>query len=308
MKWIQAKVVFESDNSGLLAEAIAQVFHDLGCKGVIIEDPGTPQGLDWCDELPTMPDKPAVWGYFSEKHDVAALRKALETDLAKLATGLGFFHQIHYNTVAEEDWSESWKAFFKPTPVGRRLVVKPSWSNWQPAPGQLVVEIDPGMAFGTGTHPSTALCMALLETHLPPGASFLDIGTGSGILMITAARLGAGMVWGTDNDPVAVEVARNNLLANKLDPGQFKIIKTNLVEGIQQRFQVLAANILAGVIIELAPRLDHVMQPGGLFLCSGIIEPQAEQVIKALENQGLNIVDSITEKEWIALAGRFHHG
>ncbi len=304
MNWIEAKVIFEADQPGLLAEAIAQVFHDLGFKGVVIDDPGLPPGVDWCDRPALRPQKPAVTGYFSEKEEASRLRQALEQRLEALAAGLGFFYQVQYRTVAESNWAEAWKVFFRPTPVGRHLVVKPSWYEFKPGPDQLVVEIDPGMAFGTGTHPSTCLSMVLLEKHLRAGDSLLDVGTGSGILMVTAARLGAGMVWGTDSDPLAVEVAGKNLLLNRIDPRMFKIVKTDLVEGVARRFKIVVANILAPVILRLIPALDRVLAPDGLFVCSGLITSQVPEIERALEEKALVVADRVRDKEWAALAVR----
>ncbi len=307
MNWIEARVFFEGDQAGLLAEAIAQVFHDLGFKGVVIDDPGQRLDIDWCDQPAPRPDKPAVTGYFSEKQPVARLQQTMEQKLEALAACLGFFYQIQYRTVAESNWAEAWKVFFKPTSVGKHLVVKPSWYEFAPHPDQLVVEIDPGMAFGTGTHPSTCLAMILLEKHLQAGDTLLDVGTGSGILLATAVKLGAGLVWGTDSDPLAVEVAAKNMKLNRIDPRMFRLVKTDLVGGISRGFKVVVANILAPVILRLIPELDRVLEPEGLFICSGLITPQLREVARALKEKSLVVADRIQDGQWAALAARRRH-
>ncbi len=304
MNWIEARISFDSHQPGLMAEAIAQVFHDLGLKGVVIDDPRLPQEIDWCDKPVPRPKRPAVSGYFSEKGNMEQLRKALEEKLKQLAAELGFFYKLQYRSVNENDWAGNWKKFFKPTLIGRRLVVKPSWYAFEPRPDQLVVEIDPGMAFGTGLHASTSLSMVLLEKHLRPGSSLLDVGCGSGILMVTAARLGARLVWGTDNDPLAVEVAAGNMRLNRIDPRMFRVLQTDLVKGVKRSFTAVAANILAPVILKLIPQLEGVLQTGGIFFCSGIITNQSDEIALALEKNGFKLTDRIRDSEWVAMAAR----
>jgi len=183
-------------------------------------------------------------------------------------------------------------------------VVKPTWREYAAEPGQLIIEIDPGMAFGTGTHPTTALCVQLLEKHLQAGRTVLDVGTGSGILLIAAAKLGAGHLTGTDLDPMAVEVARKNLLQNRISPSAFELICGHLAEDIHRSFDVVVANILADVIIDLMEQGVPMTRPGGLFICSGIIEAYHARVAAKMAACGFDIVDVLKEGDWVALVGR----
>ena len=172
----------------------------------------------------------------------------------------------------DEDWAHAWKAFFYPERVGRHIVVKPTWRDYTPQPGDKVLEIDPGMAFDTGTHPTTSLCIGLMEKHLRPGGSFLDVGTGSGILMAAAAKLEAGRGLGIDNDPLAVEIAGNNLRLNGADPEKFTVATGDLVSVVTGSYDLVAANILSEVIVRLLDDLPEKTTPGGIVITSGIIE------------------------------------
>jgi ribosomal protein L11 methyltransferase len=203
--------------------------------------------------------------------------------------------------VPDEDWGEGWKKDFRPLDVGR-VRVRPSWIDAPPPPGMVEVVLDPGMAFGTGTHPTTALCLAALSDLLGarPGASVLDVGTGSGLLAIAARKLGAGRVAGNDDDPVAVRVARENAERN----GAALELTGAPVEAIPGTFDVVVANILANVLVALAPALAAKVAPGGVLLLSGILHPQEDEVRRAHVAAGLAPLPGgdRREGEWSLLA------
>jgi ribosomal protein L11 methyltransferase len=180
-------------------------------------------------------------------------------------------------------------------------VVKPSWRRYDALAGETIIEIDPGMAFGTGTHPTTVMCLQLIEERLRPGMRFLDVGTGSGILMIAAAKLGAWQVTGVDNDPLAVEVARRNLGANQIARDTAEVLTGSLVAEIDGRFDLVAANILAEVIVTLAADLSAVLKPQGRVICSGIIRSKQAEVLAALEAAGLAQLECRCQEEWVAV-------
>ena len=203
----------------------------------------------------------------------------------------------------DEDWGEGWKKDFKALDVGR-VRVRPSWIDAPPPPGSVEVVLDPGMAFGTGTHPTTSLCLAALSDLLAarPGVTVLDVGTGSGLLAIAAHKLGARRVAASDNDPVAVEVARENATRN----GAALELTGAAVDEIAGTFDVVVANILANVLVELAPALAARVAPGGVLLLSGILGPQEEEVRRAHVEAGLQPLGDGDRRdgEWSLLALR----
>jgi ribosomal protein L11 methyltransferase len=211
---------------------------------------------------------------------------------------------LSYRAVDEQNWADSWKAFFWPQKIGERIVVKPSWRDYASNPGEIILEIDPGMAFGTGTHPTTTLCVQLIECHLNPGDAVLDIGTGSGILLLAAAKLGAGRLCGGDRDEMAVRVAAENLRRNGVEPRRICLAQGSLAEPFRGRFDVVAANILTHVIVELLGDVMRLLKPGGIFICSGIIESNRDLVAGKMRDVGLDVLEIRQKEGWVALAGR----
>ena len=205
--------------------------------------------------------------------------------------------------VHEQDWAECWKQYYKPFRAGKRLVIKPSWESWAAEEDDLIIELDPGMAFGTGTHETTAMCVEMIEKHYH-GGSVLDVGTGSGILAIAAARLGAKQVLGVDIDPMAVQVARENVEKNSLQD-IIDIREGDLVAGLDDvRCDFAVANILADVIALLAWPLKNHLAPDALFVCSGILQEREEDVQTVLRENGYQVFDRMQKGGWVALAAR----
>jgi ribosomal protein L11 methyltransferase len=300
MKWIAAKVTFDSPDRELATDLIADIFYSLDLKGVVVDDPEMDKQQDWGEDAFPPPRTPAVTGYFADTQNASARCEALEAGLRRLEGVAGIHSRTVYTRIDEQDWAEAWKEYFWPEKITDTLVVKPSWRTYAAGPREMILEIDPGMAFGTGTHPTTALCIRLIQTHLKPGDTFLDVGTGSGILMIAAAKLGAATICGVDNDPVAVSVAEKNLRANGIDP--FSLFSGNLVERIHGDFDMVAANILAEVILELLPTAMPVLKESGIFICSGIIAAKKEGVLSGIQAQGLTVIEMLEKDGWVAIA------
>jgi ribosomal protein L11 methyltransferase len=304
MKWIEAKIIFDHPDMDLAADLIADVFYNFGLQGVVVEDPDLEPVEDWAEDAIGRPAKHAVIGYFHEDSQAEERCKTLEQKLSQLKENQGFFYRISYKELDEQDWAHAWKAYFWPRKISSHMVVKPTWRDYQAAPDDIVIELDPGMAFGTGTHPTTALCITMIEKYLSTGDSFLDVGTGSGILMIAAAKLGAGRLCGIDKDEVAVEVAAQNLQLNNINPKIFRLTTGNLVSDIYESFSFVAANIFSHIILELLQDISRVLTDEGILVCSGIIEENKQTVISAMENIGFEIVETAVKEEWVAIAGR----
>lgn len=211
------------------------------------------------------------------------------------------------SSLREEDWANAWKQYYHPTRLGRHLTVCPSWEDYSPAPDELLITLDPGMAFGSGTHHTTRLCCELLEGIPVKGRRVLDMGTGSGILSIAALLLGAGQAVGVDIDPVAVRTAGENAAQNGFGAEQFLPITADLIhqslpeDVTQGGFDTVLANIVADVIIALAPAIRSHLKPGGYLVASGIIAPRCEEVVSALEAEGLRIIERREAEGWCAL-------
>ncbi len=236
-------------------------------------------------------------------------RQKLEIALLLLGR-ISLISEPRITVLKPEDWAESWKAFFPPQHIGARTVIVPTWHTYVPQAGEVIIRLDPGMAFGTGLHASTRLCLAAIERLLRPGMKVLDVGTGSGILAISAALQGAGKVYALDTDPVAVEVARQNTVLNRVEaivhveqgtlgdcgPADVRVHRAT-------DYDLLLVNIFAEVIIAMAPAIVAALRSGGLFVASGIISEKADTVVDALRAVGLHLDERQDENGWVAFVG-----
>jgi ribosomal protein L11 methyltransferase len=267
-------------------EILASDLFDLGAAGVELQEPGQ-------QFMPGTPPLPRGFGrclaHFTDRE--TALEAAAE---------LGRFEAAPAE-VAEQDWSVAWRAHHKPIRVGPRVLVHPPWEVPCVAPDEVLVAIDPGMAFGTGSHATTALCLERLDELLAqrPGADVLDIGTGSGILAISAALLGAGRVCGTENDPVALEAARRGAALNGLAPGRLELLLAEPDQVPGAPFGIVVANILLNTLVELAPAIAARVASSGRLVLSGLLAEQGAEAEAAYRTQGLRAVGRKEREEWI---------
>ncbi len=305
MKWTEVKVVFNPSDGDLAVELICDMFYELGVSGVVLENTESLLSPEEPIDGPMGPVN-AVSAYLPKTQKLSGYLAYINKKLAGLNQKFNFHCRLFCRELDEKDWAESWKAYFHPQKIGRKIVVKPSWHQYPASPGDIVVEIDPGMAFGTGTHPTTSLCLQLIEIYLQKGASFLDVGTGSGILMAAAAKLGASRVVGIDHDDLAVEIARKNLQLNAVAPDRFEVRQGDLAESINEKFEIVASNILADTIIRLLDHIPKNLEIGGIIICSGIIESRKDSVITKMKHTGFDILETLLEENWVAIAGRLH--
>ncbi len=304
MKWIETKIAFDHPDKDLAVDLISDVFYDFGLQGVVVDDPRIEPEEGWSEDVIGRPAHHAVSGYFPNDERFEKRCKILEKKLLQIKKQLGLIYRISYKALDEEDWAHAWKAYFWPQKIGRNMVVKPTWRDYRAESDEVVIELDPGMAFGTGTHPTTTMCISLIERYLAKDDLFLDIGTGSGILMIAAAKLGAGKICGIDHDETAVHIAVGNLRRNSVDTQRFFVNCANLAEGIKETYDMVVANILSRVILDLLNEIDGVLKPGGIFICSGITDKNETQVVTAMRKIGFEILEIISQDEWVAIAGR----
>ena len=221
--------------------------------------------------------------------------------------GPHFVGELQTRVVNEEDWANAWKDYYHVTHIGERLVIRPSWRDYTPQQSEVVLELDPGMAFGTGLHPTTRLCLEQVEQRTRPGMRTLDVGTGSGILALAAAKLGAASVYCIDNSSVAVESATANAaingLSNKIEVVLGMLDETE-AERMASQYDMVLVNILAHIIGGMAPQLARVTAPGGLVIASGIIEAKRADAEEPLLKAGLELVDEAMIDDWLVLIFR----
>ena len=209
--------------------------------------------------------------------------------------------RIETDGCSEEDWADKWKAFFKPTPVGERLFVRPIWIDDYNAGDRAVLNIEPGAAFGTGTHDTTRLCLETLDKIIKDGDTVLDIGCGSGILAIASMLLGATEGFGVDIDELAVKTAKENGKMNGLDEPELKFVCGDLADKVTKQYDVVVANIVADIISLFSTQVRAFMKQGAKFIASGIIDTRADEVVSALQNAGLKLVERIEHGGWVCL-------
>ena len=312
MDWMEYTVLTTTEASDL----ISQIPMDAGSAGTMIEDKNDvalnqrPEGQwDIIDEAiaQRIGDDVKVTGYYEVDEKLRDRLLHIESELNRLkcldlGMDLGKL-ETRAHSVAEEDWTESWKKAFKPFRLGEHMVIKPSWEHIDTRPGDHIIEIDPGMAFGTGTHETTGMCVRLVEKYVESGQEVVDIGTGTGILAIAAAHMGAEHVLATDLDAVAVRVAAENVKINGFE-GAIDVRCGDLLEVVDERADVVIANIIADVIIGLAAPVKPHIAKGGIFICSGIAVNRLEDVLSALNDAGYQVLDTLIEGEWAAVASR----
>ena len=314
MDWIELTVHTTTQGAEVVSDALMLS----GATGTMVEDradipdPDKPNGYwEIIDPklIDSLPEDVQVHAWFEPdatfQERLQALRSQLDMN-RRLAPDIDLGTlQIDTVNVKDEDWSEVWKQFYKPFRAGRSLVVKPTWEPYNPQPGDRVIEIDPGMAFGSGTHETTGMCLELLEEAVHGGERVIDVGTGSGILAIGAALLGAKDVLAIDIDPTAVKVARENVAHNHLEQ-TVTTLEGNLLEKVDAQCEVCVANIIADVICMFAAPLNDHIVPGGLFICSGIIKEREQDVTDALLAAHYTILDIRRKGEWVAMISRRH--
>ena len=296
-RWIEISLRADGES----AEAIAEVLARYGHQGVSIEQAGIRPDV-W-DETEVPPARQLTLRAYIPDDE------RLETTKRELEAALGHMRLMYpmprpdYRSLDDEDWSESWKAHYQPVRIGKRLLIRPLWIDVRTAADDIEIALDPGMAFGTGTHPTTQLCLEALERLMQPAQDVLDMGAGSGILAIAAAKLGARKVLALDIDPIAVEAtaanARANGVSDKVMAEQGSLAN---ILGSARRFDLVVVNILARVILQLVEQpLSQIVKPGGVVIFSGIIDTQLAEVEAALLQTGLRPHARRQQGDWMLI-------
>ena len=305
-QWIEVSIKTTHET----AELAAEIMRAAGANnGVVIDDPVLINTLrnsgTW--ELCDIPEQDntemvTVTAYYPEDAELQPRLAQIEAEMADLEARIGKcrFGNTRFRTVSEQDWANEWKQYFHVTHIGTTLVIKPTWEEYTAEAGEHIIEIDPGMAFGTGTHHTTCMCMERLEKVLRPGMEVFDVGTGSGILAIAAAKLGAKAVKAVDIDATAVRVAVENIAGNQLTE-KISVQQGDLLHGTEGQADIIIANIIADIIIMLLPDIPGKLKAGGTFLASGIIEERQNDVAAAAAKVGLQVEAVDTKGGWVVM-------
>jgi len=307
MNWREVAVTVSSEGE----EAVADLFYELGCPGVSVEDPELLRSYIESGEWDyhsfgevELTGTSVVKGYFFEDDELTSKLEKLDLGLNELLQRSSHWViQAKGISLKEVDWETAWKAYFKPIRIGQHFMIKPTWEPVELIEGDIVLELDPGMAFGTGTHPTTTLCLRALEGLVKPGQRVFDLGTGSGILAIAAAKLGA-KVDAVDLDSVAIRVAQENVDLNGVGD-QVRVARGDLGTALTGQADVVIANIIADVILILLPDLKRILRADGEFLASGIIDNRADEVEAGMKAAGFAIVERIEDSGWILFRARW---
>ncbi len=310
MKWTEIKVAIHRDS----IEAVSNILMELGANGVAIEDALDIENFkkDEFGEILNLAEfdltkEPTVAAYFPEKVFVPELLPTLEAKIKALPSfGLNIgTHTITVSELEENNWEEAWKKYYHPVHISRYLTIVPDWEEYEKShEEEKIITLDPGMAFGTGTHPTTRLSLQALELSLRGNETVYDVGCGSGVLSIAAKLFGAKTVTAFDLDQVAVDKAKENFALNPIAK-DIKVQPNDLLAGITEPVDVIVANILADIIIRMLPDASRLLKKEGTMILSGIIEDKEEDVIDALYENGFSIVETLRQGDWLGLIVKF---
>lgn len=304
MNW--AEIQIKTTNE--LEDVVTDILYDVGATGLAIEDPRdilelVQSEIDWDfidpDLIKVESNQIIIKAYFAENKELEYIIQKIKERI-KHHPMLKEKNHITISSVDEKDWAESWKKYYKPTKIGKNILIKPSWEEAEVGKDTILVELDPGMAFGTGTHETTMMCSEALENHVKPGDLVYDIGCGSGILSIVAAKLGAKKVIGVDLDPVCVRVSSENIKINNVED-IVDIKRGDLLEVIEGNANVIVSNIIAEIIAKMVTSIKDYLKDKGVFIASGIIIEKIPLVENALLENNFIILDIVKKNEWACI-------
>jgi ribosomal protein L11 methyltransferase len=310
VKW--SEIMIHTTNEAV--EPISNILHEAGASGVVIEDPFelVKERQDQFGEIYQLnPDDYPEEGVIIKAYlpvnsflgeTVEEIKLAI-SNLASFNIDIGR-NQVTISEVNEEEWATAWKKYYNPVKISEKFTIVPTWEDYTPVSSdELIIELDPGMAFGTGTHPTTVMCIQALERTVKKGDTVVDVGTGSGVLSIAAALLGAGKVEALDLDDVAVQSAKLNLKLNKVHHIA-EVRQNDLLKGVETQADIVVANILAEVILRFTEDVGRVVKPEGHFIASGIIQQKKNQVKDAIIEAGFTIEETLVMEDWVAFIAK----
>lgn len=314
MKYIEINI--DTNLTGI--DPVVSALDNIGITDTVVEDPRDVIDLldhkeeylwDYVDDsvVELKNEQPRVKVFMEESEESRAKTEELKECISALKKNVaeGMFGEgadfgtleITIDINDDTEWKDRWKEYFKPAKISESIVVKPTWEEYEKKDGELVIEIDPGMAFGTGTHETTSMCVKMMEKYMKSDDNVLDVGCGSGILSIAGALLGAEDILGVDIDPVAVEVSQENIELNKVDD-RVKVQYGDLTKGIDYRADMIVANLMADILLILTPDVAKHLKKDGIYILSGILLEKEQLIVKCLEENGFEVIEVMEDGDW----------
>ena len=305
MKWIKVKVDYFSDNSAISKGKIINIFEEIGIKETEAIDYFSDNSLDYNRNFKNENKIWSIAGYIIDNRFSGSKLKIINENLEKYADeNEDFGYEIYTSRCSDDDWKDEWKKYFHTVKITDNIIIKPSWDSYEATGNEKIIEIDPGMAFGTGTHETTSLCVEFLEKYSNGRKKLLDIGCGSGILMLIGKKIGIGNVTGIDIDDKVEEVVKENFRKNDIFEN-FEIVIGNLVDNINDKYDIVVSNILVDVLIELLENIEKVLEKNAIVIFSGILKEKEEEFVEKTGLYKLKNSDRNEKNNWVSLVFKY---
>ena len=305
MKWIKVKVDYFSDNLEKTKAKLVNMFNEIGINQIEVIDYFSENKLDYNDNFSIKNDVWSIIGYIVDNRFANTKLNIIFNNLKEFMESENeFIYEIFTAKCNDEDWQDEWKKYFHTVNITDNIVIKPSWDEYEPSDNEIVVEIDPGLAFGTGTHETTSLCVEFLEKYAQNKKKLLDIGCGSGILMLIGKKLGVEKVVGIDIDEKVNDVVLENFSKNGINDN-FQVIIGNLVDNVNEKYDLVVSNILVDVLEKLLEDIEKILEKGATVIFSGILNEKEEAFVKKAKNYNLKQIDRKDKNNWVSLVFKY---
>ena len=305
MKWIKVKVDYFSDSLEKTKAKLVNMFNEIGINQIEVIDYFSENKLDYNDNFSIKNDVWSIIGYIVDNRFANTKLNIIFNNLKEFMESENeFIYEIFTAKCNDEDWQDEWKKYFHTVNITDNIVIKPSWDEYEPSDNEIVVEIDPGLAFGTGTHETTSLCVEFLEKYAQNKKKLLDIGCGSGILMLIGKKLGVEKVVGIDIDEKINDVVLENFSKNGINDN-FQVIIGNLVDNVNEKYDLVVSNILVDVLEKLLEDIENALEKGAIVIFSGILNEKEEAFLKKAKNYNLKQIDRKDKNNWVSLVFKY---
>ena len=307
MNWIKVKVDYVSDNLEETKVKLINMFDEIGIKQIEVIDYFSENELDYNANFSIKNDVWSIIGYIVDNRFANTKLNIIFNNLKEFQNeNTEFMYEIYTAKCSDEDWQDEWKKYFHTVNITDNIVIKPSWDEYEPESNEIVIEIDPGLAFGTGTHETTSLCVEFLEKYVKGKEKLLDIGCGSGILMLIGKKLGVKKVVGIDIDEKVRDVVLENFSKNGIND-DFEVIIGNLVDDVNGKYDLVVSNILVDVLEKLLEDIEKILEKGATVIFSGILNEKEEAFVKKAENYNLKQIDRREKNNWVSLVFKYEN-